>query len=387
MTAAAILLALSVVGLAYTFAGYPACLWLRAALRPRPVRKAPCEPPVAIVIVVHDGEAQIAAKIESCLAQDYPADRLRVVVASDGSADGTEARVKAMGHPRVRLMRLRPRRGKAACLNDAVAACSEPCIVMTDVRQPLDPGAVRALVANLADPQVGVVSGKLVRQGGEAGGYAQGLDAYLRYEQALRRLESRGGSLVGVTGALYAMRRDCFRPIPPDTVLDDMLVPLQAAALGRRIVFEERAVAYETLAADPARERSRKVRTLAGNFQLLARHPWLLLPWRHPVAFELYSHKVARLLGPVLLAVALGANLALAGTHPALDALLAAQLAAYAGAAWAAASPWAGRLRPLGLALAFLSLNAYVVLGAREFLANGKVHLWKPSLVERAADE
>ncbi|HZZ92462.1 MAG TPA: glycosyltransferase [Usitatibacter sp.] len=379
MSAWVAVFALSLGALAYTFAGYPLLLWLRARLRPRPVHKARFEPPVVIVIAMHDGARDVVRKVQSCLAQDYPPDRLRVVVASDGSSDGSDALVAALGDPRVRLLRFEARRGKAACLVDAVGATSEPFIVFTDVRQALDPLAVRRLMENMADPAVAAVSGKLVTRVEGACGFAQGIDAYLRFEQALRRLESRGGSLVGVTGALYALRRERFQPIPASTVLDDMLIPLNAARLGQRIVFEEGAIAYEPLAADPARERSRKVRTLAGNFQLLRAHPWLLVPWQNPVAFELFSHKVLRLGGPLFLAAAFASNLVLAPAHPAFAALFVLQAAAYGCAACAKAFPATTRWKAVSLAGAFVSLNLYVLLAAREFLSNGDVHLWQPS--------
>jgi len=386
MSAWIALFTLSLGALAYTFAGYPLWLKLRAKLRPRPVHKAPFEPSVAIVIAVNNGARDVLGKIASCLAQDYPSDRLRIVVASDGSTDETHRVVSGLADPRVTVLRFRERRGKAACLVDAVATCPEPFVVFTDVRQPLDPGAVRALMENMADPQVVAASGKLVTRVEGASGYAQGLDTYLRFEQALRKMESTGGSLVGVTGALYALRRDRFRPIPARTVLDDMLIPLNAARGGGRIVFEERAIAFDKLAADPERERTRKVRTLAGNLQLLSMYPDLLLPWRNPVAFELFSHKVMRLLGPLFLIGAFVANGALASMHPAFAALFVLQLASYAAAVGALAWPLAARWRVASLAAAFLSLNVYVVLAAREFLSNADVHLWQPSRAEAGHD-
>lgn len=361
--------------LAYTYAGYPVILYLRARLHPRPVAKARFEPRAAILIIAHNGEAYLQRKIESCLAQDYPADRLRIVVVSDGSTDATHRLASDIGDARVSLLAFPSRRGKAACLNDAILACPEPFLVMTDVRQPLEAGAVRALLENMADEEVAVASGKLVNAAAAAGPMRQGLDAYLRYEQALRRLESAGGSLVGVTGALYALRRECFRPIEPRTVLDDMAVPLNAVRMGRRVVFEERAIAFEPLAAGPARERARRIRTLAGNFQLLALQPELLLPWRNPVIFELLSHKVLRLGGPLFMLAAFISNIALAPVHPAFAVVLAVQCTAYFAALW----PRAGRWRPAAWARAFLSLNVCVLLGAWEFFRNGHIHLWQPS--------
>lgn len=368
---AALLASLAV--LAYTYAGYPLAMALLARLAPRPVRRARFEPPVAIVIASFNGAAWIGRKLESCLAQDYPAGRLRVVVACDGPDDATRELVQSLGDPRVRLIEFPVRRGKAACVNDAVAACGEDFVVLTDVRQVLDRLAVRRLLENLADPRVGAVSGALTHgSGGESGG----LDAYWRYEQALRGWESAVHSMVGVAGALYAIRRECFRPIPPQTILDDVLIPMQVVLQGRRVVFEAGAHAFDEPMHDLARERARKVRTLAGNFQLVAARPDLLAPWRNPVAAQFASHKFLRLLGPVALAVALAANLALAGQGPALAALLALQCACYGAAALGAAWPAARRARAVRLALAFVTLNAFVVLGFIAFATNRSTHLW-----------
>lgn len=365
---------------AYAYAGYPAAILAWAKLRPRPVARSDFTPAVAILIVVRNGGDGIAAKIASCLAQDYPAEKLRVVVASDGSEDDTLHRVALLAEPRVTALAFPAWRGKAACLNDAVASCPEDFLVLTDVRQRLDPLAVRSLMRNFADPSVGAVSGELIfeREGQE--GFASGIDAYWRYEKALRRAESAVHSCVGVTGALYALRKACFVPIPADTILDDVLVPMNAVLAGRRVVFEDAARAFDRPSTQASRERVRKVRTLAGNFQLLARHPALWLPWRNPIAWQVASHKAARLAVPLALAVALAANLAIAAEGTAwAQALLALQLSAYAAAAAGFASGSVARVRLVRLAMTFLTLNAFVVLGAIHYATQREAHLWAPA--------
>jgi cellulose synthase/poly-beta-1,6-N-acetylglucosamine synthase-like glycosyltransferase len=258
-----------------------------------------------------------------------------------------------------------------------VARCDEEVIVFTDARQLLDPRAVTHLVANLGDAEVGAVSGQLVFQRDGMTAFGEGLDAYWRYEKFLRRTEARIHSAVGVTGALYALRRECFREIPADTVLDDVLIPMNVVLQGRRVVYEDGAVAFDRPSRDAREERSRKVRTLAGNFQLLCRHPALLAPWRNPIALQFTSHKMLRLLAPLALAVAFVANAALAGSSPWFAALLALQAAGYGCAALGMLSPRANGLRLVKLASAFLSLNWFVVLGFVEFVSNRKAHLWK----------
>ena len=252
----ALLAALAV--LAYTYVGYPLLLAAWARLAPRPVRRGAFQPAVAIIIVVHNGAAVIGRKVRTCLEQDYPQEKLRVLVISDGSRDATFTAIRAIGDPRVKLLAFPFRRGKAACLNDAVALCDEEVIVFTDARQPLDRRAVRHLVANLGDAEVGAVSGQLVFERDGMTAFGEGLDAYWRYEKFLRRAEGRIRSTVGVTGALYALRRECFREIPADTVLDDVLIPMNVVMQGRRVIFEDEALVFDHASPDARAERSRR---------------------------------------------------------------------------------------------------------------------------------
>lgn len=359
-----------------TFAGYALAMSAWARLAPRPVRRADFTPPVAVVIVVHDGAARIRDKIGTCLAQDYPPDRLRVLVVSDGSGDATAQVVREHPDPRVRVLEFRERRGKAACLNDALAACTEEFVFLTDLRQRLHPLALRRLLACLADPEVGAAGGELVFEREAMTAYGAGLDAYWRLERRLRHDESAWHSSVGVSGAVYALRRECFRPIPPDTILDDVLIPMSIVAGGRRVVYAPGAEAYDRPSGDPGAERRRKVRTLAGNFQLLARHPAWCLPGGHPLWLAYLCHKVLRLFAPIALLAAFASAAALAPESPAAAALFAAQALAWGlallGATWGPAS----RLAPVRLCLTFASLNAFVVLGFLEFVSNPRAHLW-----------
>jgi cellulose synthase/poly-beta-1,6-N-acetylglucosamine synthase-like glycosyltransferase len=216
----------------YTYLGYPLLLRALAYRAPRredffnrqggiPSDGALHEPEVVIVIVAHNEAARIQSKIDSCLAQDYPPSRLRLLIVSDGSTDEMVNIVSALDDHRVSLLQFAQRRGKAACLNDAVLSVHESVIVMNDARQMLHPQAVRNLARRFCDPQVGAVSGELVFRLDDATAFGEGVDAYWRYEKAIRRLEGRIDSVVGVTGAIYALRRSLYQPIPPETVLDD----------------------------------------------------------------------------------------------------------------------------------------------------------------------
>jgi cellulose synthase/poly-beta-1,6-N-acetylglucosamine synthase-like glycosyltransferase len=367
--------AASALGLAHVFVGYP--LWVVALARwwPRPVRASAWTPTVSVVLAVHDGAAHVRAKLEGLLALDYPPERLDIVVACDGCRDDTAARCRQLGGARIRVLEFDTRRGKAACLNDAVAQARGEVLLMTDVRQRLEPDALRRLVANLGDPRVGAVSGQL-RLFDAHTGFARGIDAYWRYETLIRASESRSGSVIGVSGALYAMRRELFRPLPAGTVLDDVLVPMQVAAAGKRVVFEPAAVAWDGTSQQPREEQRRKIRTLAGNYQLVQLAPWLLLPWRNPLWFRFVSHKLLRLLAPWLL-LALACSSAWLATRHALFAattlgLAAALMAVVAGRFLPALG---GRL-PVRLLTAFCYLNLFAAQGLLAFARNRRLHLW-----------
>jgi poly-beta-1,6-N-acetyl-D-glucosamine synthase len=362
--------------IAYTYAGYPLLLWCLSALHARPVARQPIEPEIVMVVVAYNEERRIAAKIETCLAQNYPAERLSVLVCSDGSTDGTVALVEGFGNPRVSALAFNSRRGKAACLNDAVAACRADVIVFTDARQRLHPDAVRELVANFADGQVGAVSGELVFVGDDDQPFEQGIGAYWRYEKFIRNHEARTGSAMGVTGALYALRRACFAPIPAATVLDDVAIPMVAVMAGWRVGFEARAIAYDRPSNRPSEEKVRKVRTLAGNFQLLSLYPRLLSPLGNPAWWRFMSHKVLRLAGPALLALALAANVALAFDSAGYRWFLALHLLGYGLVGAALLLPVLQRFKPIGLAVTFAHLNYFVVLGLISFLTNRQMQLW-----------
>lgn len=372
-----LLFVLSLAQLVYTFAGYPLSLLLLSKIAKRPIKKSEISPTVAIVVVVHNGADLIARKIATCLGQQYAEGRLRMLVVSDGSTDATCSIVEELKEKRVQLISFPQRRGKAACLNDAVAMCDEEIVVFTDLRQRLDSLSVQRLVNNFADAAIGAASGQLVFEREGITNFGESMDAYWRYEKFLRRAESDIHSCVGVTGAIYALRRQCFRPIPGDTLLDDVLIPMNAVLQGKRVVFESEAIAYDQPSRELRQERVRKVRTLAGNFQLIRRYLSFLLPWKNAIAWQFISHKVMRLLAPLALAIALVSNALLVGEGQLFVFMLCAQVFCYALAAIGAMVPMMNKIRLVRFAGAFVSLNWFVVLGFVEFLSNRDAHLWK----------
>jgi cellulose synthase/poly-beta-1,6-N-acetylglucosamine synthase-like glycosyltransferase len=267
---------------------------------------------VSVVVPAYNEADRIAARIENLLALDYPRDRLEIVIGSDGSTDDTVERARRYQSAGVKVRAFRTRRGKPAVINALVPLVRGDIVVFADARQRFEPGALRALVANFADPAAGAVSGELIlTASGEAAAAGQGTAFYWRYETFIRSTEGRADSTVGATGAIYAIRRELFEPVPEDTILDDVLIPLRIVRRGYRVLFEPDARAYDRAPSSARQEFVRKARTIAGTFQLFARQPWLLHPWRNRLWFETVSHKALRLTLPLLHAAVFAANLAL----------------------------------------------------------------------------
>jgi cellulose synthase/poly-beta-1,6-N-acetylglucosamine synthase-like glycosyltransferase len=262
----------------------------------------PHRPAVSIVMVVRNEENFLRKKLINLLDLEYPARMFELVVVSDGSEDATESILRECGDPRVRIVLKQLAVGKAAGLNDAVEIAEGELLMFTDVRQSIEPCALRMLVENFSDPDVGCVSGELMLGDAETGESAGGLSLYWRVEKRIREMESASGSVVGATGALYAIRRELFVPVPEGTVLDDVYIPMQVVKQGRRVVFEPRARAWD-IDLGTEREFARKARTLNGNYQILQLAPWLLTS-ENPIRFEFVSHKLLRLTVPFALLVA-----------------------------------------------------------------------------------
>lgn len=349
--------------LGYTYLGYPLLIQALARLRPRAVRTAPIEPTVTVVLAVHDEEAHVGPKLDNLLALDYPADKLQLVVADDGSSDGTAARVASYGG-RVELLVL-PRSGKPRALNAALGRARGEVVLFTDVRQHLSPNALRVATSFFADPQVGAVVGDLVLES------AKGPGVYWSYEKWIRIAEAEFDSVVGGSGCCTAIRRHLFRPLPEDILLDDMWLPLQIVLAGYRVLYRPEVQVFDR-EAPVAGEVARKARTLAGNFQLLEKMPDLLNPRRNRLFFQLVSHKLMRLGCPLALLGLFGSNLVLvlagAPPWPLYVLTLALQVGGYALALRGAAQGVrAGRLARLSHT--FVSLNVAALEGLSRYLS------------------
>jgi len=304
----------------YSYAGYPLLLWLLSRLRDMVAAPAPAAaaagaelPPVAVVISAYNEEQHVVARIRNLLEQDYPADRLRIFIGSDGSRDRTGELLRSIADPRLQAFEFQQNRGKANVLNDLVARTREPLLVFSDANTLFAPGALRRLVAHFADPAVGCVAGELRLR--SVGGDNQD-SLYWRIEQMLKRHESRIGATLGANGAIYAIRRELWRPLAPDTICDDFCVAMNVAARRQRSLYEPAAQAEEDTPASIGAEYGRRVRIGIGNFQALLRHPEYLLRTSMATRFAYVSHKVLRWLAPHLLLLALAAATTLAWAAP-----------------------------------------------------------------------
>jgi cellulose synthase/poly-beta-1,6-N-acetylglucosamine synthase-like glycosyltransferase len=343
-----------------TYAGYPLALWLCARLRPlREAQPPPTEtfPTMTCVVAAHDEGDALVRKVQNLLDLDYPAP-LDIVIADDGSTDGAPARARALAPDRVRIASNPTQMGKPSALVRAVGAATGDLLLMCDARQVFERGAARALARRFRDETVGAVSGQLRLDG------AQGPGFYWRYETAIRMSEGRSGNVTGVTGAIYAIRRTLFpKNLPPEIILDDVYVPMSVAAAGRRVAYAEDAIAFDR-ELDVGREFTRKVRTLAGNYQLMALMPSLLTP-AHPAFSRFFWHKAARLLCPWALLAAVASACCAPGALG--TALFAGQIGFYAiaGSGYLAGKR-GGRLA--ALAHTFVALNVAAVWALWVFL-------------------
>ncbi len=363
--------------LAQTYFLYP--LWLLLLALPRRGRRdvpGPLRgwPTVSLVVAAHDEAGCIGDKLANSLALDYPAERLEVLIGSDGSTDGTDAIVRAHPDPRVQLS-AGPRAGKTGVLNRCIPAARGELVVLSDANTRIDPGALKALVRHFQDPEVGAVCGRLQLYNPTRAEYEE--SAYWKYESWLKALEGAQGAVVGANGGLYAIRRALFTRLPPATIVDDFVIPLRLLDQGYRVLYEPAALASEETTEDYRREFGRRARIAAGNFQSLGLVPGLLSPLRGFPAFAFWSHKVLRWCAPALMLVALAANVALLEV-PFYRVTMAAQVAFYALAVLGSRAAGPSRVRRIAsMAYYFVTMNLAIAVGFWRFLRHSQAAAWE----------
>lgn len=297
----------------YVYFIYPVIALALASALKRRVDKGRITPGVSIVIAAFNEEAHIGATIENKLRLDYPKDRLEIIVASDGSTDGTDGIVRGYAGRGVRLMRQERRQGKTAALNMAVPRATGEIIVFSDSNSIYAPGALRGLVSNFADPAVGYVTGKMVYVNRDGSVIGDGCSAYMKYENWLRSLETSLGSVVGVDGGVDAVRKSLYSLMRPDQI-PDFVLPLKVVEKGFRVVYDPEALLNENSLSGSSDEYRMRVRVSLRSLHALWDMRSLLNPIRHGLfSWQLLSHKVLRYGVFVFLGAMYVLSLALAG--------------------------------------------------------------------------
>lgn len=366
---------LSLIGILYTYVGYPVVMWMVARLRPRPWNFAPITPSISVVLAVHNGVSLLPRKIQHLLSLDYPNIK-EIIIVSDGSTDGTVELLVSQQHPRIKTIVIEEHGGKGVAINAGVALATADVVLFVDIRPEIAVGAIQQLVGNFADTKVGCVAGELIlgNEGQDATSAAVG-GFYWRYEQWLRKCESISDSPVGVYGGFYAIRRELAVRQPPGIILDDMFQPLSIIRRGYRSVVDPHAYVYDTWPKKAEGEFHRKVRTLAGNFQLFQLAPWILTS-QNRVLFQLVSHKVMRLVVPYMLLLMLVSAVLLSGTSPLFAAFAALQICGWVAAVVGLRYRIPVLHSVVAPAGALLMLNAAAVVGLYKFLFTSGP-LWK----------
>jgi cellulose synthase/poly-beta-1,6-N-acetylglucosamine synthase-like glycosyltransferase len=368
---------LSVLVVAYAYLGYPLAVWVLARLfghLPNPPADSEL-PSVTMLISAFNEEKVIGRRLQNITEIDYPADKLQVLIISDGSSDRTGEIVRSFENGSIRLLDYRERRGKPAALNAALKEVTGEILTLSDANTFTNPDALRRMVRWFSDPTVGAVAGRVLLQDPVSGRNVDGL--YWRYETFIKGCEGRLGALVGANGPIYAIRRSLFR-VSSDSIVDDFTIPLtMQLRTWARLVFDPEAIATEEAPAEISDEFKRRARIGAGGYQSLPLLWPLLDPRRGWLAFTFFSHKVVRWLCPIFICLALITNLGLVGA-PLYQAALGAQLLFYAIAlaGFAVTGP-SLVARLLRLASMFASMNLALLVGLARWFTRQQSSAWE----------
>jgi len=373
---------LSLAFILYPYAGYWALLRLLAPWIGRPVKRAPHEPTITLVVCAYNEARNMQRKLENTLALRYPREKLQVLVVSDASTDDTDRIVREFPAKGIELIRLPERGGKVACQNAAIPRAQGEILVFSDARIMLGRDSLAAMMENFADPTVGCVSSQdLIVDAQGNPDVAAGEGFYVRYEMALRRAEARLGSLVGASGSFYAVRKS-LAGVWEVGFERDFMTPLKVAAAGSRTVHEPRAIGAYRALEEPGAEFRRKVRTVMRGMAVLFHMRRLLNPLRYPrPAWQLWSHKILRWTVPFFLLTLFGSSLALTiqGRSPIYTLALAAQVGLYLLAAVAMVHRELESRLIFRIPLFFANVNLSILVAWGRFLAGNRQVTWEPS--------
>lgn len=363
--------------LVYVYAGYLLLLWVLSRFSHKRSPEPGYTPALSMLIAAYNEEAGIQKKLEQTLALEYPRDKIEILVLSDGSTDRTDAIVEAFADPRVRLLHFTGRKGKTNAQNEGVKYARGEILIFSDATTIYHPKALLYLASNYADHGVGAASGRYQyfdAQGGSPTG--MGTIAFWNYENFIKMMQSKIRTISGCCGCIYSVRRNAYTTLAPD-VISDLVQPLHVIRQGYRVVFEDRALAYEETTKSTSEEFSMRVRVVTRGMRGLLSVPSLLNPFRSGwVAWQLWSHKVLRWMVALFLPLLLASNLLLWGS-PFYRLLLAGQLAFYGLAAFSWLVPIHKRWKPLGIPLYFCTLNLAALVSMFEVLRGKKYTVWQ----------
>jgi cellulose synthase/poly-beta-1,6-N-acetylglucosamine synthase-like glycosyltransferase len=367
---------LSILAVLWAYVGYPLFIVLLAKWRPRPHQQAAIEPSVSLIIPAYNEELIIAQKLDNTLALRYPAERREIIVVADGSNDRTTEIVTRYAPQGVQLLFQPERRGKIAAMNRAVPHTQGDILVFSDANAMVDPGSLKALVCNFADPEVVCVSGeKRIRPEGKVQG--EGESAYWRYEALLKRSDSLVRTAIGAVGEFFALRRESYQPMEEDCIIEDFVLSMRLVMDGGRIVYEPEAIATEEASPSLKAEWERRARMAAGGFQTIGKLSDLLSPRYGLVAFQYLSHKVLRWMSPFAMLLAWGLSATLYSI-PFYRFLFWGQTLFYLTALLG----WISTLldlqwRPLRMIFYFCFANAVMLGGFVRYIRGSQSVIWK----------
>lgn len=371
----------SIVLIVYPYLIYPLAMLLLGLIRPRSVKRAAQLPTVTILIPAYNEVNCIGPTIQNKLDQGYPRDKLQIIVISDGSADGTDEVVNRFSQEGVALLRREGREGKAAALNAAFRLATGTIVVFSDANTLFGPEALHRIAEAFADPEVGYLTGSLgfITDNNTLSGAGAGANAYMRYENMVRRIETMAGSIIGANGGVDAIRKELYVDTPP-ALITDFILPLTVLARGHRVIFDQSVTAFEVPNSEISSEFRMRVRVALRALQGLIYMRRLFNPVRYPLAsFSLLSHKALRYFGFVFMAVALGCNIALAPGGGFYQILLVLQIAAYCLAVLGLGQQLPDWLKKVTVVPSYLVLsNVAFAVATFRFLRGDTMAIWRP---------
>lgn len=363
--------------LVYTYVGYPLWLYLWSSLRKRPVASDAFEPPVTVVMAVHNEASSLARKLDNLLELEYPRDKLHIVVVSDASTDATEGIAESYRDRGISLLRTDARGGKHAAQGLGIARASTEFILFTDVAPLLDRFSVIRMMRNFADPEVACVGGedRVI----ERGVVRHSESAYIRYDMALRRMESSVGSTVGVSGAFFGVRRSLCEPWLSDRS-SDLQLALEAVRRGQRAINDETSLHFYGTTASHKDEFRRKARTMLNGLVVVMESLDLLNPVRFGhFSLQLFSHKLCRWISSPALIVLFIASVLLASHGVLYLAAAVAQTATYLLAALGLLMPSLQRYAWVRIPSFFALTNLATLVAWFNLLRGQSSSIWNPT--------